>query len=229
MDQDPNAPPFNPLPPVVWLLALPVIGVELAIQLQAAGLMRAGTELGWREAMYSHVRLLPELLRLQWETGGYPADQLSRLISYPLVHAGFSDTLFAVVLFVALGKGVGEVLRWWAMLVVVLASVVAGGLAYGLLVPGLETPLIGAYPAVYGLIGALTCLIFLNLAAVGANRLRAFSLIGFLMIAQSLYALIFGGTWMWVAELAGFAAGFLTTFPVAPGGFQRALDQIRQR
>lgn len=229
MDQDPNAPPLNPLPPIVWLLALPPILVEVAIQLQSAGLLAVGDALGLRQGLYQQVMLLPELLRLQWETGGHPADQLHRLVSYPLVHGSFTDALFAVVLFLALGKAVGEVLRWWAVVVVVIGATVAGGLAYGLLVPGLKTPLVGAYPAVYGLIGAFTCLIFINLARVGANKYRAFSLIGFLLAAQLLFGVLFGGSWAWVAEIAGFAAGFLLTFAVIPGGFQRLLDQIRQR
>ena len=229
MHPDHNAPPLNPLPPIVWLLALPLIGVELAIQLQSAGILDAGAALPWREAIYQQVRLLPELLRLQWETGGHPTEELYRLVSYPLVHGSFTDSLFAVVLFLALGKGVGEVLRWWAVLVVVLAATVAGGLAYGLLVSGLKSPLIGAYPAVYGLIGAFTALLFMNLAAVGANKYRAFSLIGFLLGAQLIFGVIFGSTWTWVAEVAGFAAGFLLTFVICPGGIQRALDHIRQR
>ena len=52
-------------------------------------------------------------------------------------------------------------------------SAVAGALAYTL-VPGLQTPLIGGYPPVYGLIGAFTFLLWVNLAAVGANKYRAF-------------------------------------------------------
>jgi len=229
MDQDHNAPPLNPLPPIVWLLALPLIVVELAIQLQAAGLVGGAQALGWRQALFQRVMFLPEVLRLQWETGGHPVGELHRLVSYPLVHGSFTEALFAVVLFLALGKVVGEVLRWWGVVVVVIGATIAGALAYGLLVPGLKTPLVGAYPAVYGLIGAFTCLIFVNLARVGANKYRAFSLIGFLLAAQLVFGVLFGGTWTWVAEIVGFAAGFALTLVVSPGGFQRLLDQIRQR
>jgi len=229
MDQYPNAPPLNPLPPIVWLLALPLILVELAIQLQAAGLAGAGQALGWRQALFQRVMFLPEVLHQQWETGGHPVGELHRLVSYPLVHGSFTDALFAVVLFLALGKAVGEVLRWWGVVVVVIGATVAGALAYGFLVPGLKTPLVGAYPAVYGLIGAFTCLIFINLARVGANKYRAFSLIGLLLVAQLVFGVLFGGSWTWVAEITGFAAGFGLTFVVSPGGFERLRDQIRQR
>jgi membrane associated rhomboid family serine protease len=44
-----------------------------------------------------------------------------------------------------------------------------------------------------------------------------------------LFGLLFGVGWYWVAELAGFAAGFLLSFVVSPGGIARLRDQIRQR
>ena len=229
MDRDPNAPPLNPLPPVVWLLVLPLIGVELAIQVQAAGLAGAPNGLGWRQALFQHLMLLPDVLRLQWQTGGHPAAELHRLLGYALVHASFTHALFAVVLLLALGKAVGEIFRAWAVVVVALGATVAGGMAYGLLVPGLKTPLVGAYPAIYGLIGAFTWLLFTNLARVGANKYRAFRLIGFLLLAQFLFGVLFGGNWDWVADITGFVAGFLLSFLVAPGGFAHVRALIRQR
>jgi membrane associated rhomboid family serine protease len=129
----------------------------------------------------------------------------------------------------ALGKMVAEVFRWWGVLVVFLGSAAVGGAAYGLLVPGLRTQLIGAYPGVYGLIGAFTFLIWTKLALVGANRLRAFSLIGILLAVQLVFGLLFGGSWDWVAEIAGFATGFLLSFVVSPGGFRRVVEMVRQR
>ena len=37
MDRDLNAPPLNPLPWIVWALALPLIAVEVVVQLGASG------------------------------------------------------------------------------------------------------------------------------------------------------------------------------------------------
>jgi membrane associated rhomboid family serine protease len=68
-----------------------------------------------------------------------------------------------------------------------------------------------------------------RLAAVGANRYRAFTLIGFLMGIQLLFGALFGGNWEWVADLTGFAAGFVLSFLVSPGGPMRVLALIRQR
>ena len=229
MNHDKSAPPLNPLPLVIWVLALPLIAVEVTLQLGEHGLAGGAQAAGWRLLAVEMLGAFPELLRHQWETGGYPLQELHRLVSYTLVHGSFTHALFAVVILLAMGKMVGEIFRWWAVLAVALGASVAGALAYGFLVPGLRAPLIGAYPAIYGLIGAFTFLLWVNLARSGANRYRAFSLIGFLLLFQLIFGILFGGNWDWVAEVAGFAAGFLLSFVVSPGGWSRVMDKMRQR
>jgi membrane associated rhomboid family serine protease len=229
MDPDHNAPPLNPLPWVVWLLALPLIAMEVVLSLGEAGVVGGPQAIGWRLQAVERFGLFPELLKFQWETGGHPIIELQRLVSYVLVHGSFTHALFAVVMVLALGKMVAGVFRWWGVLVVFLGSTAVGGAAYGLLVPELRTQLIGAYPGIYGLIGAFTFLIWTKLALVGANRLRAFSLIGVLLAVQLVFGLLFGGGWDWVAEVTGFATGFLLSFVVSPGGFRRVVQMMRQR
>ncbi len=229
MDPDHNAPPLNPLPWIVWVLALPLIAMEVVLSLADAGVVGGPQGIGWRLQAVERFGLFPELLKYQWETGGQPLEELHRLISYALVHGNFTQALFAVVMLLALGKMVGEVFRWWGVAVVFLGSAAVGGAAYGLLVPDLRTQLIGAYPAVYGLIGAFTFLIWTRLALVRANRFRAFSLIGALLFVQFVFGVLFGAGWDWVADIAGFATGFLLSFVVSPGGFQRVVAMMRQR
>lgn len=229
MDEDHNAAPLNPVPWVVWLLALPLIAMEVVLSLGSAGVVGGPQAIGWRLQAVERFGLFPELLKHQWQTGGYPAGELHRLVSYVVVHGSFTHALFAVVMVLALGNMVASVFRWWAVLVVFLGAAAVGGAAYGLLVPGLRTQLIGAYPGIYGLIGAFTFLIWTKLALVGANRLRAFSLIGMLLAVQLVFGLLFGGGWDWVAEVAGFATGFLLSFVVSPEGFRRVVAIIRQR
>jgi membrane associated rhomboid family serine protease len=229
MDQDPNASPLNPLPMIVWVLVLPLVAMELVLSLAEAGFVGGAQGVGWRLQAVERFGMFPELLRYQWETGGYPYPELLRLVTYPAVHASFSHALFAIVLLLALGKMVGEIFRWWAVLVVVFGSAIAGALTYGFLIPGLRTQLIGAYPPVYGLIGAFTFLLWVNLARTGANKYRAFSLIGALLFFQLIFGVLFGAGWDWVADVTGFAAGFLLSFVVSPGGWARVMDKLRQR
>lgn len=228
MTDDRNAPPLNPLPPVVWVLALPIIAMEVVLALGASGLAGGMEGMGWRLQAMERFAFSPDLMRLMLERGEYPAVQMMRLVSYPLVHATTTHAIFALVILLALGKMVGEVFRWWAVLVVFFGAAIAGALAYTAL-PMIHAPLIGAYPPVYGLIGAFTFLLWVDLAARGANKLRAFGMIGFLLGVQLLFGVLFGGGYEWVADLAGFGAGFALSFVLVPGGFARVLAMIRQR
>ncbi|WP_040671392.1 rhomboid family intramembrane serine protease [Rhodobacter ferrooxidans] len=228
MQTDHNAAPLNPLPPVVWLLALPIIAMEVVISLGARGLVGGPMAVGWRLDAVEKFAFSSALMRAMWDAGQFPLDGMMRLISYPLVHANFTHALFVVVILLALGKMVGEVFRWWAVLVVFFGAAAVGALAYAL-VPGTAAPLIGGYPPVYGLIGAFTFLLWVNLAATGANKYRAFSLIGFLLGFQLVFGLAFGGGLDWVADLAGFATGFVLSFVVSPGGWGRVMQKIRDR
>ncbi len=229
MQPDMNEAPINPLPMIVWVLALPLIAVEVVLALAGAGLVGGAGGIGWRLQGVERFGMFPELLRYQLETGGQPYADLVRLVAYPLIHGSFTQALFAVVLLLALGKMVGEIFRWWGVLVVVMGASIAGALVYGLVIPDIRTPLIGAFPPVYGLIGAFTFLLWTNLARKGANKYRAFSLIGALLFFQLIFGVLFGGTWDWVADVTGFATGFLLSFVVSPGGWARVVQMIRQR
>ena len=226
--QDRNAPPLNPLPAIVWVLALPIIAMEVVVGLGEAGILGGIDGAGWRLQALERFVFSPPLMEAMMARGEYPPQQVMRLVTYPFVHGSTTHALFVVVILLALGKMVGEVFRWWAVLVVFFGAALAGAFAY-MLVPGNSAPLFGGYPATYGLIGGFTFLLWVNLAAVGANKYRAFSLIGFLLAIQLLFGLLFGGGYEWVADVSGFIAGFLLSFLVSPGGWGRVLDKIRQR
>lgn len=234
--QDHNAPPLNPLPPIVWLLALPMIAMELVLNAGASGAVGGPTAIGWRVQAQQLFAFAPDYLRQMIDRHQYPVDGLWRLISYPLVHYDMTQALFVVVLFLALGKFVGEVFAWWAVLAVFLVATIAGALAYTA-VPLTQSALIGGYPPVYGMIGAYTFILWVRLASTGGNRAQAFRLIGFLLgfqVVISVGTLIWYGAesgvnWTWVADLAGFASGFLLSFVVSPGGWGRVLARIRAR
>ena len=228
MTPDHNASPLNPLPPVVWALALPMIALELVFALGNSGLAGGAGAVGWRLQAMEQFAFFPDLMRRMIETGVYPAADVARLMTYPFVHGSITHAVMVAVILLALGKVVGEVFRWWAMLVVFFGSGAIAALGYTA-VPWLQTPLVGGYPAVYGLIGAFTFLLWVNLAAVGANKYRAFTMIGFLLGVQLLFGLLFGGGVDWVADIMGFAAGFCLSFVVSPGGWARVRAKIRQR
>jgi membrane associated rhomboid family serine protease len=224
--QDHNAAPLNPLPSVVWVLALPMIAMEIVLQLGASGVAGGPEAVGWRLDAITRLAFVPDLWREMLSLGQFPPEHLARFVGYAFVHGNLTHTVFAVVILLALGKFVAEVLRFWAVLAVFFAATIAGALAYGLWAG--PQPLFGAYPGDYGLVGAFTYLMWLRLAGSGSEY-RAFTMIGFLLAAQLLFGLLFGGGQEWIADLAGFVAGFAVTILVVPGGIGRLMDRLRQR
>lgn len=220
--------PINQLPPVVWLLALPVIAIEIVLGLGGSGLAGGQDAVGWRLDALQRFAYSPDIMKYMYETGNWSAPHLLRLVTYPFVHGGFTHALFVGVFLLALGKFVGEVFRGWAVAAVFFFAALVGALAYTM-IPDVRAPLYGGYPAVYGLIGAFTFILWARLGASGDNQYRAFTLIGFLMGIQLVFGLLFGGGLDWVADIAGFVAGFALSFVVSPGGIGAVVARLRQR
>ncbi|MCV2865282.1 rhomboid family intramembrane serine protease [Albidovulum sediminicola] len=220
--------PLNPLPGVVWLLLLPLVAMEAVIGLGKAGLAGGGMGEAWRNDALQRFALPPQLLEAMVDRGQYPLEGLWRFVTYIYVHGSFTHAIFVAVFLLALGKMVAEVYKAWSVIVIFFGAGLFGGIVYSL-VPGISYPLFGGYPAVYGLIGTFTFMLWARLGAENANRFRAFTLIGFLLGIQLIFGVLFGGTPDWIADLAGFGFGFGASFVVGPGGPAYLLARIRQR
>lgn len=227
-NEDFSQPVFNKLPPAVIVLALAIFGVELVLMAGARGYLGGETAIGWRSQMVRDYAFSGALLAWLFETGNWSFEHLKRFVTYSFVHWSFTQAIFAVVILLAIGKLVGEVFGNIAVLVIFFACGIFGAFVYGG-VTGDDRPLIGAFPSVYGLIGAYTFWLWVSFAAIGENQYRAFTLIGFLLGIQLFFALFFGASNDWVADIAGFALGFLLTPALVPGAFQRFLHRVRQR
>ncbi len=223
-----NEPPLNPLPPVVIALFLVIVGLEVGFNLGARGLVGGPQAVGWRLGTLERFAFSAEIFDWMRESGRWPIEHVMRFVSYPFVHASFTHALFAGVMLLALGKMVGEAMGSFAVLLIFFVSAAGGALVYALTVGG-STPLIGAFPAVYGLIGGFTYLLWLRLGQLGEKQVRAFTLIGFLLAIQLIFGLLFGANAEWVADLAGFAIGFVMSTILVPGGWARLIDRLRQR
>lgn len=220
--------PFNPLSWVVWAIALPMALLEAMFSAAEAGLIGGPSALGWRAEAQSQFGVFPDYWREQFQAGAFDIELMIRFFTYPFLHPSPTDAVFAVVILLAMGKFVGDVFRPMALAVIYFASGALGALVYAS-IPSIESPLFGAYPGDYGLIGAFTFLLWVRLAGTGLNQLRAFTMIGFLLAVQLLFGILFGGGPEWVADLSAFVAGFLLSFMAAPGGIARVLARIRQR
>jgi membrane associated rhomboid family serine protease len=225
--QTPEAPPVNPLPPVVVVLFLAIIGIELTFMLAANGMIGGPAGIGWRLNAIQTYGFSGRIYDWMIANGFYPREHVMRFVTYPFIHVNFTQALFAGVILLAMGKMVGEVMGGWAVAVLFFACSIGGALAYAIVLND-PVPLVGSFPAVYGLIGGFTWLLWRNLSLRGEKQARAFSLIGFLMGIQLVFGLLFGSDGTWVAEIAGFVIGFALSFVLSPGGFDRVLKATRR-
>ena len=224
---DPNAnqSPFNQLPPVIVALAVIIGGIEIMMQLASHGFIGGENGLAWRVEAIRSFGFYDPIFEYMRETKTYDWSTLSRMITYPFIHFAFTHAAFAIVMILAIGKAVAEVFHTVSVIILLVACSVIGAIAYGY-VDDSHFPLVGTYPAVYGLLGTFTWLLWLKAGATGESRLKAFRLIGVLLALQLFYRLTFGGGTEWAADLAGFVTGFLLSFVLAPDGRARVISWV---
>lgn len=223
-----NPYPVNPIPPVVIGLCVVILIVEVALSLADASLLGGQQGIGWRVSAVQDYGFSPAVWDQVVERGDYSFDILKRFISYAFVHGSFTQALFGLAILLALGKFVGDVFHPLAVLAIFVLAGIVGAAVYGATVSQ-NIALFGVYPADYGLIGAFTYLQWLRLGQMGQNQLRAFQMIAFLMAVQLLFALLFGGSPTWIADVAGFATGLFLSTLVAPGGWAAFMRRMRNR
>ena len=227
MNQDHNVPPFNPMPPVVWVLFLILMGIEIVFTLGEQGIIGGARSVGWRLGAISNFGFSGVAFDWMIKSGQMPFAHVIRCFSYMFLHSSFTAAIFSGVILLAMGKLVGEVMGQLAVIILFVFSGVFGVVIFGLLTD--QAWLIGAYPSVYGLIGAYTFLLWQRVAGQGMQQLTAFRLIGFLMGIQLIFGIFFVTGQDWVAELAGFICGFALSVIVMPGGIARLRAAIQRK
>jgi rhomboid protease GluP len=224
-----NTSPVNPVPPIIVILALAVVVPELVLQAAEHGWIGGPEAIGWRNTLIQTFGFFDQLFEHARQAREVSANDLMRLVTYPFVHGSLMHAFFGAVMILALGKRVGEEFSTISVILILLASTVVAPLVYGFF-DSPKYPLIGAFPAVYGLLGAYTWILWLELDGKGRARWAAFRLIGFLMVLQLIFLLLVGGNNDWIANLAGFVMGFGLSFLLAPDArprLQRWLAAIR--
>jgi membrane associated rhomboid family serine protease len=216
------------VPPVVVALFVFIAGVEGLFSLAERGLVGGPQSVGWRLQAAQDYAFSGEIFDWMLTNGVWPVEHVIRLVAYPFVHGSFTHALFACVMLLALGKMVAEVMGDWRTLAIFVVSGIGGAVGFALALDD-PTPLIGAFPPVYGLIGAFTYLLWLRLGQMGEQQIRAFGLIGVLLLLQLIFGVFFQGGRDWVADVSAFATGFALAVVLTPGGFADILARLRQR
>lgn len=225
--------PLNPLPAIVWLIVGPIALGEVVFALHDAGFFQSIS----RVQMIEKTAFVPDFLIRLFYTGDVIAGQMLRIFAYPFVHYNFLHAAMVMVFTLALGNMVARVFRPLSVAVIFVGSAVVAALVYTViaaLIGGRITPLVGGYPAVYGLVGAFTYILQEKLRREGGDPRRAFILIGSLAVFQAMFWVVnytvYGTNNLTVlAEMAGFAAGYGLSYPLAPGGWARLRRDIRHR
>lgn len=220
--------PFNSVPPVILVLVSAILGLELMFSLAEFGLIGPPQAIGWRIAAIEDYAVSPLVLDAMIERNDTSWFLTRRFLAYPFIHIAFIHTAFSAVMLLALGKFVGEAWHWMSLVVVMLVAGLAGAIGHALTAAP-QMPLIGAYPALYGLIGAFTYLQWLKAEKEGGNRWMAFRLVGVLIGLQIVFGFMFGGVPHLVADLCGFVAGLCLSPLLGPGGFRHFVERLRQR
>lgn len=223
-----NEAPFNPVPPIVWVLVCAIMGVELMFQAAEAGFIGGKEGIGWRLTYSREFGFYDPIFEWMRETGRTPVEEIARFVGYLFIHYSLMHAALVCVFTLALGKFTAERLGQISVLVIFLASGILGAFGYGLILnePNL---LLGGYPAAYGLIGSFTWIMFLGHLAGGEKGIYAFRLIAIFMLIQLVWKLFFGGNNEWLAELLGFGVGFALAVLFTPGAIRLAMLRLRQR
>ncbi len=220
-------PPVNPLPPPVVVLFLAMAGVEAILSLAEAGMLGGRDAIGWRLALVQDFGFSGDIFDWMLANGQWPLEHVLRFFTFPFIHHGVTHGIFAIVLLLALGKLVAEIMGQVAFVSIFFLSGIGGVSIYALLLND-PTWVTGGYPNVYGLIGGYSFVMWRTLGAAGEQQLRAFSLIALLMAIQLIWGIFFQVGTQWVAELAGFFCGFGLSFVLAPGEWAKITARIRR-
>jgi membrane associated rhomboid family serine protease len=225
--QTPNELPFNALPPTVTALAVLIVGIELLFQIGSYGIIGGPEAIGWRVTAIQGFGFFDSIFGAMLEQGRWPFEHVIRTLSYSVIHASLTHAIMVAVFILALGKMVGETFGAFSVILVFALSAIIGALVFSVFITT-SVPLLGGYPGAYGLIGAYTFILWLGLGAMHENKMRAFTLIGFLMGIQLVFALFFGNDPSWIADLAGFFTGFIVAIVLVPGAIPRLFARIRR-
>ena len=193
--------PIPPLPGIVWGLILLCLLPELVLQGADHGLWGSAR---WRPLAYQNGAFWAGLL-YGWRPN-YAAQPWVMFLSYAWLHAGAAHLAGNLGALLWLGPQVAARRGAAGLILIWLAAVLGGGVAFGVLATT-PAPMVGASGAVFGL--AADWLVAEVRAARGtrARMLRAAALVAFLVAINIAAWALQGGQLAWETHLGGFLAG----------------------
>ncbi|WP_323035720.1 rhomboid family intramembrane serine protease [Pararhodobacter sp.] len=231
-DRDPladlNASPLNPLPGVIWLVLLVILGIEAVLWAGGAGLVGGPQAVGWRIETIQRFAFSSGIQDWMLQNWRFPTQHLIRYFSFNFIHGTPMHALFGVVLVAALGKTVAESFGAARFVVLVLVAPLMGAAIFGLITRADHLGwLFGAMPMAFALVGAFTWIKWREAAGDRTKQRRAFAMIGILVLARLAFGLLAEAGPAWIAEVASFALGFAgSALVLGPGSWARLRERI---
>lgn len=228
-DETPRSGPaaVNPVKPVVLVLFLAMLGIEAVFSLGAAGYVGGPEAVGWRLGAIQKYAFSGTIFDAMLQEWRWPLEQVMRTFTYPFVHASLTHTVIAAVIFVALGKMVGDAYGSVAAVVLFVVPAALGAIAFAVLTDS-GLPILGAFPVIYAYVGAYTYVNWVRLGARGEPRYKAFSLIAVLLALQLIFGVAYQSGPIWVSEVVAFCVGLALAPLLAPGGWRRFVASVRR-
>lgn len=232
-DRDPladlNASPLNPLPGVLWLLILAILGIEAVLWAGNAGLIGGQQAIGWRIESMQRFAFSSGIQDWMLQNWRFPTQHLARYLSFNFVHGAPMHAVFGTVLVAALGKTVAESFGTLRFLVLVLGAPLVGAAIFGLFTSADQLGwLFGAIPMAFALVGAFTWIKWREAEGDRTKQRRAFAMIAILLFARLAFGVLAEAGPTWIAEVASFVVGFAgSALVLGPGSWTRLRERIR--
>jgi len=185
----------------VWVLALPCIALEAALQLADFGVIPVPR---LRLIAYEYGGFWPGLLR-DWRPN-FAGQPVAMFATYALLHAGALHLAVNMLTLVSLGREIvarGGAARFLAIYG---ASALGGAVAFGLLAPTLR-PMVGASGALFGLAGALAVWEWRARRDEGVPTGPVLRFVGLLVVLNVVLWWAMRGQLAWETHLGGCLAG----------------------
>lgn len=199
--------------PYLWI-GIVLVAVEAAIWILGPSM---GGEARLRGTLITHAGFWPGLLG-DWQAN-FPLQPVSMFATYWLLHAGPAHLAGNLAVIAWFAVRAGPDLRRTESVEIWMASVLGGGIAFGILSRSIQ-PMIGASGGVFGLLGAYLALDHAaTRAADGARRaaLRSGAICGVLLVLSVVDFALRGGVLAWQAHLGGFVTGAVLTVALGAG------------
>jgi len=194
---------FEPLPWSIKYLAGILVAVELLLSASDAGWL---PNPNLRQSAFLYAALWPDLAQGNWG-GIYTGQGYIMLLSHAFLHGGLAHMAMNTVIILALGKRLGAVMSNGQLILLYVASAVAGGALYLLLTPN-NAPMIGASGAAFGFFGIWKYYEFTARRRMGLSLMPIWQFIGVLMLLNVAMWFMLDGGLAWEAHLGGFIAGW---------------------